>query len=508
MSDASVRTALRSEARLVVIEAPAGCGKTHQGADYAKGLAAAPSPGRALILTHTHAARSVFAGRTSGSSRVDVRTIDSVVVQIAAAYHRGLGLPQDPMTWVRQRDNGYRDLAVKVARLLERYPMIARSMANRHPVVVCDEHQDSSGDQHAIVGAILSQGARVRIFGDPLQKIFREEDDVEDAFAPCDWEQLKGSADSFEELDHPHRWEAGCRDLGRWILHARAVLKGGGAVDLRAGSGRPASVQVAVAENIATAHDKYQLSEDHREPVDRFVRTHSNLLVLTRQKAMARGIRAFFNREIPLWEGHTRDALDVLVRAAGAHHGDAAALARVVVSFMGQISVGFSPSSFGDALEREASEGCVAKRRMKSAQIQALARCLVENPSHRGIANLLKRLAELRKEEDAFKDIKLDHYREFWDAVRVGTFDTPEAGLAEITHRRTYTPPRMPDKAISNIHKAKGLECRHAVVMPCSRATFPNTDLARRLLYVALSRASHKLLIVASAQSPSPLFIL
>src|SRR5688500_2347210 len=37
-----------------------------------------------------------------------------------------------------------------------------------------------------------------------------------------------------------------------------------------------------------------------------------------------------------------------------------------------------------------------------------------------------------------------------------------------------------------------------------ARRTFPNTDLARRILYVAMSRASYKLLIVASKTNPSP----
>lgn len=504
MSDASVRSALRSDLPLVVIEAPAGCGKTHQGAEYAKDLAADPSPGRPLILTHTHAARSVFAARTAGSRRIDVRTIDSLVVQIASAYHRGVGLPQDTIAWARQREDGYRHLAAKVARLLERYPMIAKSIAARHPVIVCDEHQDSSGDQHAVVRAVLSQGGRVRIFGDPLQKIFREEE-IEDSFAPYDWEVLKSSADLREELDHPYRWAVGCRDLGRWVLDARAALRGGAAVDLRA---RPDSVQVAIAENAAAAHDRYQVSEGQREPIGRFVRTHDNLLVLTRGNALARSLCSFFYRRIPLWEGHTRDALGALVRSATEHRGDAAALAAAVGTFVSSVSVGFSASSYRDVLEREASEGCVAKRHKKPAQIQALARHLVNDPTHRGISTLLRHLAQLCKADEAFRDIKLDHHREFWDAVRLGTFDTAEEGLSELTHRRTYLPVCMPDKAISNIHKAKGLECRHAVIMPVSRATFPNTDLARRLLYVALSRASHKLLIVVSTKDPSPLLTL
>jgi DNA helicase-2/ATP-dependent DNA helicase PcrA len=384
--------------------------------------------------------------------------------------------------------------------------MIARSIARRHPIVVCDEPQDSSGDQHAVVAAVLAQGGRVRIFGDPLQKIFKEEE-VEDSFGPCDWENLKGSADSFEELDHPHRWETGCRDLGQWVLRARMALKSGAPIDLRPAA-RPTSVQVAFAEDTAEAHDQYRLSDDDREPIDRFVRRHGSLLILTRRNALARGIRAFFNREIPLWEGHTRDALHVLVQAVHENAGDPATLARAVIVFMGDIGVGFSPSAFGDALLREATEGCVAKRRGKPAQIQQLARCLVEDPTHRGVSNLLKQLAGLRREEAAFNGIKIDHNREYWEAVHLGHFESAEVGLSEMTHRRTYVPPRMPDRSISNIHKAKGLECRHAVVMPCSRATFPNTELARRLLYVAISRASHKLFIVASVRDPSPLVIL
>src|SRR5262249_54174724 len=120
VSDDAVRQALRSDARLVVVEAPAGCGKTHQGADYV-GEVAGNSPERMLILTHTHAACSVFAKRTRGiGSHVEIRTIDSLVAQLATAYHAGIGVTADPMIWVRQRLDGYAELAGKVARLLQK----------------------------------------------------------------------------------------------------------------------------------------------------------------------------------------------------------------------------------------------------------------------------------------------------------------------------------------------------------------------------------------------------
>ena len=116
----------------------------------------------------------MFADRTKGAGdRIEIRTIDSIIAHIATAYHHGLGLPADTAGWVRQRKNGHEQLASKVAALIVRYPMIAASTpALRYPVVICDEHQDSSGDQHAVARTLLDRGAKLRIFGDPMQNIF------------------------------------------------------------------------------------------------------------------------------------------------------------------------------------------------------------------------------------------------------------------------------------------------------------------------------------------------
>jgi hypothetical protein len=68
--------------------------------------------------------------------------------------------------------------------------------------------------------ALHEQGARLRIFGDPMQKIFAEKAIVASA-PPCVWNDLAGSADAFELLDTPHRWAEGCPHLGAWTLAAR-----------------------------------------------------------------------------------------------------------------------------------------------------------------------------------------------------------------------------------------------------------------------------------------------
>jgi len=504
VSDDSVRTALRSGKPLVVVEAPAGCGKTYQGADYAREATSKLGRGKILILTHTHAACSVFAERTKGTgSRAEIRTIDSVIAHIAAAYHIGIGIPADPTSWVRQQEDGYAQLALKVGALLTRHPMIAASLAHRHPIVVCDEHQDSSGDQHAIVMAMLSQGARVRIFADPMQKIFADSS-LEGSCPAWAWHDLTAQAESFEQLDVPHRWSAGCPELGLWTLKARQALKAGGKVDLRAGV--PPSVTVIYAENQAQKNLEYQLSGTDRKQIDAFEQAQQSLLILTRHNATARSLRSFFRRRIPLWEGHTRSGLEKLVDAVHAADADAMALSSAVVGFMSDVGKGFSLSAFGNSLQQEIRDGCTARRRGKPAAIQELARLLLAEPDHRGVAKMLRRLSELKTTDSGFSDVEIDCHKEFWDAIRIGEFEALDDGLAEITHRRTYSHPKPPNRAISNIHKAKGLECDSVIVMPCDAKTFPDKPDARCILYVALSRAKHRLLLVVSKTNPSPLF--
>jgi hypothetical protein len=505
MSDESVHAALRSDARLVVVEAPAGCGKTYQGAAYARELAGALSVGRPLVLTHTHAACSVFAEATREvGRRIDIRTIDSIIGNIAHAYHDGLDLPEDIAGWVRQTRDGHGKVAAKVATLLTRHPMIAASLARRHPIVICDEHQDSSADQHTVVMSLLKQGARLRVFGDPMQEIFRE--DETGTKRVSNWEQITKQADTFEKLDYPHRWKDGCPDLGSWTLRARADLKAGGRIDLR--GSLPSSVQVIKAENAAQAKFDFHLPSKERQDIDAFKDAHDSMLILTHYNAMTHGVRRFFYRTVPLWEGHTRKAFEKLTRTIESSKGDAAKLAAAITKFLGSVGKGFSPSAFGNQFEKEAREGCTRKRRLMPATLQQLARFLVDEPDHRGVSKMLRRLADLRKSDPAFIDVVIDCHKEFWDAVNLGSFETIDAGLAELAHRRSYSHPKPPPRSISTIHKAKGLECDAVMLVPCDGQTFPDTAYARCVLYVALSRAMSRLLIVVSREKPSPLLVI
>jgi DNA helicase-2/ATP-dependent DNA helicase PcrA len=305
LSDETVHAALRSSARLVAIEAPGGSGKTTQGASYARDVAASIETGRVLVSTHTHAACSIFDERTRGlGTRLEIRTIDSLISQITNAYHAGLDLPKDTATWARQNTDGYDLLAVKAAALLERNPAIAAALAQRYPVVICDEHQDSSGDRHAAIVALHRAGSRLRIFADPMQAVFSPKT-YPRGCPPLDWGALTQQADVFERLDTPHRWEGSAPALGRWIMAARGALQQqGGTLDLR--SGLPAEVSVVFADNSAYGNLEYRPSGMHRKPIDAFERSGSSMLILSRYNETTISLRPTFGRRIPIWEGHNR----------------------------------------------------------------------------------------------------------------------------------------------------------------------------------------------------------
>ena len=506
MSDEAVAKLLRSREPLVIIEAAAGCGKTYQGAAYAQDVVGNLGDSRLLILTHTHAACSVFADRTrTAGFRVEIKTIDALISQIALAYHKPLNLPRDLTSWAwRDGGQGFEIMAAKVAGFLRFQPMVARALAQRYPVIVCDEHQDSSVDQHGVVMSLLAAGAMVRVFGDPMQRIYGAKSDKAARKDLARWEALKAQGAS-EKLTTPHRWKDGCPRLGAWVIEARERMEHGLPIELT--SKLPSSVRVLLGNNTSQMRTGYQLSKEHRAPIDKVVRNNPQLMILASQNELVTALRAFWGRSVPIWEGHTREALVLLVQTLRDGQGNAEALAHGVVSFMGSVAAGFSPSSHGDRLIQEIRAGASRPTMGKPANIQAIAQRLLHDPTHTGVAAALSKICEMVKEAaPGFDTVKIDHRSELSDAIRIGEFAGPDEGFAEVARMRSYARPSPPKKVLSSIHKAKGLECDHAMLMACDKAQFTSTLYSKSKMYVALSRAKKSLTLVVPTTNLSPLF--
>ncbi len=216
------------------------------------------------------------------------------------------------------------------------HSFISEMLASRYPFVVADEHQDSSNDQHAIIMALGKAGAKLRIFGDPMQDIYSS---LKADQGAARWEEIKALG-AFAELRTPHRWRYGTPALGEWILTTREALKDGRTIDVSRAP--PDGIRILHADNVAKGRG-YRLSPSERAPIDRVTRSVSELLILTPQNDMTKALAAFWNRTISVWEGHTSSELDRLVTAIDESSGDAVRVARAVVKFMENIASGFSP---------------------------------------------------------------------------------------------------------------------------------------------------------------------
>lgn len=494
MTDEEVALALRSSASLVAIEAPGGTGKTFRAASYAAEICPSLHPARLLALSHTHAAKDVFDDRTHGLRGFESRTIDSLIGMIADAY---------PSPLRADRVAGAPDFEANarwVVNLLRRAPYIASALARRYPVVICDEHQDASHDQHEVILALKSAGAKIRAFGDPVQRILGGAG-ADAASDLARWTAFYESADIRGALETPHRWKARAPDLGTWILENRGRLKGGGKLRL---TGRlPPGLTVIEADNITPISLGFQLEADARRQIGKVLRSGAPLLVLSHHAATVKAIRSYFGRSLPIWEGHARSALPEYVTALTAAKlpGE---IAEALVAFVQHTATGFSNSQFADRFRREVADGCSGRATGKPAQVQALARCIVSSPDHRGAADCLRALHRLMAAAPGFSGaIHLDHPREFWEAVSLGNSESAEAGLAMLAQRRSHRRWMPPVRAISTIHKSKGLEAPNVLVLPCDATTFREKD--RNLLYVAISRATETLSLVVSRSKPSPI---
>ena len=136
-----------------------------------------------------------------------------------------------------------------------------------------------------------------------------------------------------------------------------------------------------------------------------------------------------------------RQTLSALVSAVQQDKGNAANIAGAAVTFLNNVATGFSLSAYGDMFLSEVAGGCVGKRRGKPETLQALGRLIIDQPDHKGVAKVLRRVNELRETDPAFNAVKIDYYREFWDAVWLGQFEDADEGFAEISHRRIYARP-------------------------------------------------------------------
>lgn len=492
-----VRRALRSAERNVLVEAPAGCGKTFQAAELAADLANDLAPGaEVLLLAHTNAAVQEFVRRTRASgARVRATTIDAFCLDLLTPYAARLNLPTPLRRAVGFAEGGvpFRELAPAAASLLLRCPSIASALAYRHPVVILDEHQDASVAQHEISAALnRCEHCRVRVFADPMQAIYEEADQ-----ARISWDRLSHEAGTFVELDEPQRWTEN-RELGEWILLARRELAAGRPLPI---AQRPASVRVTRAEGIDCANFGYGNAGQLAVPINRFLNNlDGTVAVLARRRRLIWTLHEAARHRLLFNEGADyQDAYSVIARAV-MHDGNAQQLALLLVEHLREVSSGVT-RAIRDSIARALQVDHIDCGR------QRVLRPFIERfqPLYAGptIATFCRVAGNIAFDPPQGVRIRMPMTLRLLGRIHPGTGDALEC-LDEAVGRAKALAWK-PERAVSTIHKAKGLEFDHVMIANFSDAHFGDDDMARRVAYVAISRARQSLEFLVPGRNPSPL---
>lgn len=489
-----VRQRIRGPEPALFIDAPAGHGKTYEAVRAAVDLSEALSEfERVLVLTHTNAARDAFKSALGAmSGGVVFKTLDSFALALVETYGPMLEAPT-PLYPEQEGHPSFTEVRERALDLLDRAPPIAEAIALRHPVVMVDEHQDSTLVQQELLTCIAeARTIRLRYFGDEMQAIFDYDENL------VDWSSLCKSGEVLG-LPHGYRWRHD-PDLRDFLARARTALEQGQPVDLR---DAPESVKVRCYPGKAPGPGQARTVPDECATALWALRDTSQLAVLVHPNLHARAI----GERIPhlsLHEGMQPDGPKGLLEAALDASGDAVRLSLSLIDALRACGSGI------DSVQREQlkdacqPEGIELGRKKRIAPIAGIVERLYEQPD---VATWLYCLRMSCEQASSIQwKPQLEDSLSLLTAIRIEKDDEALQALYETAGARRHTL-RLAPRIVTTIHKAKGREFRHVALPFVSATEFPDNHAGRRRFYVALTRVSKRLELMIPEENPSPLVL-
>lgn len=453
-----------------LVTAPAGCGKT-QLVTEAVLHAHLSGQRRQLVLTHTHAGvdalRARLARTPAPSASYQVETIDGWALRFATAFPRrcNIQVPHDHADF-------WRAVHESVASLLAT-PAIREVIAASYGGVVVDEYQDCTTAQHDLVLA-LGRVTPIRVLGDPLQGIFE--------FAGAvDWEtHVTSSFSEVGPLGTPWRWHGKNTSLGQWLIDQRPAFLGANSIDLSASP-------IGVRSPSATS----DMTQETWSACNALRRRDGTSLVISKWArsyvSVAKNFQGSFSVIEPI------DSADLTRHAKALARCTGTALVMATLDFAKACATGVS-DAVGAAAVNKFKAGDVpnaANYRTKREIVGLLvdvANSSTNQSVHRALS-AIKRAPETK----VYRRELLD---EFMRALTVGDTGAIEEeplleAMTAVRNLTRHTGRRLPSRAFGSPLLVKGLEFDHVVVLKPE-------EMTRRELYVALSRATRTVSVVAN----------
>jgi DNA helicase-2/ATP-dependent DNA helicase PcrA len=358
-------------------------------------------------------------------------------------------------------------------------------------MILVDEYQDCDEDQHRFIQAIAEAApTRLRLFGDDLQAIYDFDG------TPVDFAAMIESSPTVR-LTTPWRWSDN-DELRAFIVEARRALTAGEPVDL---TDPPNCVTVGCWTGDVPGPGQ----EGYAPECISALSSHLNggTVVLTHHNVHALGLRKKLPSGGRYHEGADHEPARILLDEVIAAEGDYRQLVALLVKAMTDWGQGMTKIYRDQVAEICTAEGVEVGAKKKIVQFSHLCGSLHADPT---VAQWLRCIRIALAGEhgiDGWRILRGDQLY-LLSRLRPGSEDDASALLhAEARARDAIRP--APKRGFMVIHKAKGLEFE-AVAIPYCAGSFFGDDLpSRRRLYVAISRAQHRIHFLIPEADPTPL---
>jgi hypothetical protein len=477
---------------MLLIEAPAGHGKTYQAAHAAaemgKGLERGQTP---LLLSHTNSARAEFERHFRGRGSARAETLDSLACSIVDTYATRFGINRPMRPEAKHLGQpSFAQIRRWACELLRDAPAVAQGLAWRHPVILGDEYQDTACDHHELLWRIRQAGpVRVRLFGDGLQAIFDFAGDL------ISWDDLVAEHGALM-LPHGYRWDA-TPELRDFIAAARAALVAGEQVPLR---DRPTSVQVHSWSGAAPGIGQ----RGHCPACDgvlRGLKCSGHVAHLVRNGSHAYGLAKRLPHVMKLYESGDPSEPLKRIEQAQASAGEAPKLILLLIDTLRAWGGGVE-KDIRTQLERLCqADGVHASTSKRVPPWLPLCELVYDRPDAYGWLRAFKLAVSCHKEL-GWKIVRRDAAALF---IRIPD-DAPDLILAVQHVARARRDRFGPTSKVMTVHRSKGMQFDVVVLPYVAAAAFPDDDDGRKHLYVALTRAQRQLHLLVPTERPSPLF--
>jgi DNA helicase-2/ATP-dependent DNA helicase PcrA len=230
---------------------------------------------------------------------------------------------------------------------------------------------------------------------------------------------------------------------------------------------------------------------------------HERATILVRRNNQADALNLQTAGLYTLNEGSDFEPARQFLKDVEAIGSDPKRLAVSVVNLVSKYSVGFDAAKRKQVLATLEDDGINIGRKGQIGKVARALEVIYAAPSAisacLAVGNIIGDTPEWLKRITKPRNLEL-----VAELGKMSNDELPSSALeSAISHEREIR--KAQRRSISTIHKAKGLEYPNVMIWNFSAPDFPATPEAARLVYVAISRATEELEIVAPGKAVSPL---